>query len=402
MPPSPARARVHLQDTTNQIRQLQPDGCRRGSVGCASVAEQASSGASRRRRAPNQTRSATAKSTGQPVRTEPRHVAGFDVAGALRRGLPVDDLAKLKAQSRYLGSYAWEVGLDPHDLCPLCGEMFGGWCLHADHVMPEHFGALYRLDGGWRAVRDAQGVPEGAEVFHAVQCAAYAHAPCNLRKGRTSDVSAWRLAGLAPLIVAESDAAEAVAVPGPVIVAAEPRTLEQRAAEALGLQHAKTASGGVRGRRLSIEERNREAQLAQQALAVHQQRRVSHQRPMPAPSTAWIFSPTRRRQERARRRDDRNILCNFNGPHRPKLCVGNGPRQCWCAKVRPETADRLIAAFGADKALEVLVEDPPRPMQALAGIGVDGAKTTHSGSFQPSDLCTAGCTSEDSCCPACG
>ena len=341
------------------------------------------------------------KSAGQPVRGEPHHVAGFDIAGARKRGLPVDELAKLKAQSRYLGSYAWELGLDPHDLCPLCGEMFGGWCLHADHVMPEHFGALYRLDGQWRAVRGTEDVPERAEVFHAVQCAAYAHAPCNLRKGRTADVTVWRLAGLAPLIVAESDAGEAVAVPGPVTVAAEPRSPEQRAAEALGLLHAKTASGGVRGRRLSIEERNREAQLAQQALAVHQQRRVSQQRPLPAPSTAWAFSKERRRQQRARRRGDRNILCNFNGQDRPKLCVGNGPRECWCAKVRPETADLLITAFGAEQALEVLVEDPPRLMQALAGIGGHTAKTAHSGVFQPSELCTAACTSKDSCCPAC-
>ena len=69
-----------------------------------------------------------------------------------------------------------------------------------------------------------------------------------------------------------------MAVPGPVIVASEPRTPEQRAAEALGLQHAKTASGSVRGRRLSIEERNREAQLAQQALDAHQQSRLSQQK----------------------------------------------------------------------------------------------------------------------------
>ena len=53
--------------------------------------------------------------------------------------------------------------------------------------------------------RDAEDVPDGAELYHAVQCAAYAHAPCNLRtKGRTADVSAWRLPGLSPLIVAES------------------------------------------------------------------------------------------------------------------------------------------------------------------------------------------------------
>lgn len=296
----------------------------------------------------------------------------------------MDELARLKSQSRYLGSYAWELGLDPRDLCPLCGEMFGGWCLHADHVMPEHFGALYRIDGEWRAVRDAEDAPDGVGVFHAVQCAAYAHAPCNLRKGRTADVSAWRLAGLVPLIVAESDAGEAVAVPGPVIVAAQPRTPEQRAAEALGLQHAKTASGGVRGRRLSIEERNREADLAQQALAAHQQRRVSQQRALPAPSTTWAFSQERRKLARARRGGDRNILCNFTGQDRPKLCVGNGPRECWCAKVRPETADRLVAAFGAEKALEVLVEDPPRPMQALAGIGADSAKIAPGGVFEPS------------------
>ena len=209
---------------------------------------------------------------------ELRHVAGFNVAGTRERGLPIDELAQLKAKSRYLGSYAWELGVDPHRLCPLCGEIFGGWCLHADHVMPEHFGALYRVGDEWLPVRDAEDVPEGAEVYHAVQCAAYAHAPCNLRKGRTADVSAWRLAGLAPLIVAESDEGAAVAVPGPVIVASEPRTPEQRAAEALGLQHAKTASGSVRGRRLSIEERNREAQLAQQALDAHQQSRLSQQK----------------------------------------------------------------------------------------------------------------------------
>lgn len=264
--------------------------------------------------------------------------------------------------------------------------------------MPEHFGALCHIDGEWRAVRDTEDVPDGVGVFHAVQCAAYAHAPCNLRKGRTADVSAWRLAGLAPLIVAESDAGEAVAVPGPVIVAAEPRTPEQRAAEALGLQHAKTVSGGARGRRLSIEERHREAQLAQQALAAHQQRQP---RALPAPSTTWAFSRERRTLARARRRGDRSSLCNFTGQDRPKLCVGNGPRECWCARVRPETADRLIAAFGVEKALEVLVEDPPRPMLALARIGADGAKATLGGVFRPSECCTAGCTSEDACCSAC-
>lgn len=348
------------------------------------MAERAGSGALKRRRTRNQTRSTTAKPAGRSASGELRHVAGFDVAGARERGLPVDEFARLKAQSRYLGSYAWELGLDPHDVCPLCGEMFGGWCLHADHVMPEHFGALYRIDGVWRAVRDAQDVPEGAEVFHAVQCAAYAHAPCNLQKGRTADVSAWRLARLEPLIVAESDAGEAVAVPGPAIVAAEPRTPEQRAAEALGLLHAKSASGGVRGRRLSIEERNREAQLAQQSLAAHQQRSASLQHTLPAPSSAWAFSTERRKQQRARRRGDRNILCNFNGQDRPKLCVGNGPRECWCARVRPETADRLVDAFGAERALEVLVEDPPRPMQALAGVDGHAAKTGHGRLFQPS------------------
>ena len=267
--------------------------------------------------------------------------------------------------------------------------------------MPEHFGALYRIDGAWRAGRDSEDVPDGAEVFHAVQCAAYAHAPCNLRKGRTADVSAWRLAGLAPLIVAESDAGDAVAVPGPVIVAAEPRTPEQRDAEALGLRHAKTASGGVRGRRLSIEERNREAQLAQQALAAHQQRRASQQSALPAPNSTWAFSQERRKLERARRRGYRNTLCNFDGQDRPKLCVGNGPRECWCAKVRPETVDRLIDAFGAERALEVLVEDPPRPMQALAGLGGHAAEATHVGMLGRSEFCTAGCTSEDTCCPAC-
>ena len=157
------------------------------------MAEQAGSGALRRRRSRNSARSTTAKPAGESVRREPRLVAGFDIAGARERGFPVDELAKLKAQSRYLGSYAWELNLDPHDLCPLCSEMLGGWCLHADHVMPEHFEALYRLGDKWQPARDAEDVPEDAEVYHAVQCAAYAHAPCNLSKGRTADVSAWRL-----------------------------------------------------------------------------------------------------------------------------------------------------------------------------------------------------------------
>ena len=335
------------------------------------------------------------------MRKDPRHVAGFDLAGARERGLPVDELAKLKAQSRYLGSYAWELGLDPHALCPLCGEMLGGWCLHADHVMPEHFAALHRLGDEWLPVREADDVPEGAEVYHAVQCAAYAHAPCNLRKGRTGDISAWRLTGLAPLIVAESDAGAAVAVPGPVIVPVEPRTSEQRAAEALGLRHAKTGSGSVRGRRLSIEERNREAQLAQQVLVAHEQHLLSQQQALPAPSSAWAFSEERRKLHRARRRGDRSVLCNFNGQDRPKLCVGNGPRECWCARVRPETADRLVAAFGAEKALEVLIEDPPRPMQALADVSAYAAKTAHGDIFRRSKFCTAGCTSEYTCCPRC-
>ena len=330
------------------------------------MAERADDGALKRRRSRGPARPASARDAGQPVSKEPRLVAGFDVAGARERGLPVDALAKLKAQSRYLGSYAWELGLDPYDLCPLCGEILGGWCLHADHVMPEHFGALLRVCGEWLPVRDVEDIPEGAEVYHAVQCAAYTHAPCNLRKGRTADVAAWRLAGLAPLIVAESDEGAAVAVPGPVIVASEPRTPEQRAAEGLGLQHAKTASGSVRGRRLSIEERNREAHIAQQALAAHQQSLLSQQRALPAPNSSRTFSPERRRLERTRRRGDRNMLCNFTGRDRLKLCVGDGPRECWCARVRPEMADRLVAAFGAEEALEVLIEDPPRPMQALA------------------------------------
>ena len=174
------------------------------------MAEQAGTGRLKRRRTRDPKRSATAGPPAGSVRREPRHIAGFDVAGARKRGLPVDELAQLKAQNHY------------------SGEIFGGWCLHADHVMPEHFGALYRLGDSWQPVRDAEDVPEGSEVYYAVQCAAYTHAPCNLRKGRTVDVAAWRLPGLAPLIVAESDAGAAVAVPGPVMVAVEPRTPEQR------------------------------------------------------------------------------------------------------------------------------------------------------------------------------
>ena len=90
------------------------------------MAERADDGALKRRRSSNPARPASARDGGQSVRREPRLVAGFDVAGARERGLPVDALAKFKAQSRYLGSYAWELGLDPHDLCPLCGKMFGG------------------------------------------------------------------------------------------------------------------------------------------------------------------------------------------------------------------------------------------------------------------------------------
>ena len=275
------------------------------------MTERAGSGALKRRGSRSPTLSATVKPAVHSVREEPHLVAGFDVAGARERGLPIDELAKLKAQSRYLGSYSWELGLDPHDLCPLCGEMFGGWCLHADHVMPEHFAALYRVGDQWLPVRDAEDVPEEAEVYYAVQCAAYTHAPCNLSKGRTADISAWRLPGLPPLIVAESDAGVAVAVPGPVIVPAEPRTPEQRVAEILGLQRAKTGSGSVRGRRLSIEERNREAQLAQQALTAHHQRRVSQQRALPDASSTWAFSEERRKLNRTQRRGDRSVLCNF-------------------------------------------------------------------------------------------
>ena len=340
------------------------------------MADQADSGALKRRRSRNLVRSTTAKPAGESVRGEPRLVAGFDIAGASERGLPVDELAKLKARSRYLGSYAWELGLDPHDLCPLCGKMLGGWCLHADHVMPEHYEALYRVGDEWQPARDAGDVPEDAEVFHAVQCAAYAHAPCNLSKGRTADVSAWRLPGLAPLIVAESDAGAAVAVPGPVIVTPEPRTPEQRAAETLGLRHAKTASGSVRGRRLSIEERNREAQLAQQALAAYQQHPQS-QRGLPGATSVRVSPVQPRKLAAPRRIRDRSVFCNFIGRDRPKLCAGVGPRECWCAKVRPEIADRLVTAFGAEKALAVLIEGPPKPMQALAEISAQCTKTAH-------------------------
>ena len=366
--------------------------CPRGSVRCASMAERAGSRALKRRRSRNPTRSAAARPAGQSVRSEPRLVAGFDVAGARGRGLPVDELAQLKAQSRYLGAYAWELGLDPLSLCPLCGEMFGGWCLHADHVMPEHFAALYLLDDEWLPVRDAEDVPDGSDVYHAVQCAAYAHAPCNLRKGSTADVAAWRLPGLPPLIVAESDTGAAVAVPGPVIVAAAPRTPEQRTAETLGLQHAKTGSGSVRGRRLSIEERNREAQLAQQALAAHQHPRLSQQRP-------GLYRP--------RVKDSRSALCNFTGHSRPMLCVGDGPRECWCAKVLPAVADRLVAALGREEALAVLIEDPPRPMQALSEMRGQTVKTAHrrptasADPFRRSKFCVAGCTGEDTACAAC-
>ena len=175
------------------------------------MGERAGVGGLKRRRSRDAERFATAGSTAGSVPRELRHVAGFNVAGARERGLPVDELAQLRAKSRYLGSYAWELGVGPHSLGPLCEEIFGGWCLHADHVMPEHFGALYRVGDEWLPVRDAEDVPDGAELYHAVQCAAYAHAPCNLSKGRTADVSAWRLAGRSPLIVAESDAGAAVA-----------------------------------------------------------------------------------------------------------------------------------------------------------------------------------------------
>ena len=242
-------------------------------------------------------------------------------------------------------------------------------------------------------MRDAEDVPDGSEVYYAVQCAAYAHAPCNLSKGRTANTAAWRLPGLPPLIVAESDAGAAVAVPGPVLVAATPRTPEQRAAESLGLQHAKTGSGSVRSRRLSIEERNREAQLAQQALAAHQQHRSNEQRP------GGLYRP--------RTQDSRSAMCNFTGPSRPILCVGDGPRQCWCAKVTPAAADRLVTALGAEDALAVLTEDPPRPMQALSelrGQTVKPGRRQPAVSVEPfrrSKFCVAGCTSEDSACAAC-
>ena len=114
----------------------------------------------------------------------------------------------------------------------------------------------------------------------------------------------------------------------------------------------------MRGRRLSIEERNREAQLAQQALAAHQQRGFSYGRGLPVANSLNAFSVERRKLNRARRSGDRNVLCNFNGQDRPKLCVGNGPRECWCAKVRPEIADRLVAAFGVQEALGVLIAGP--------------------------------------------
>ena len=356
------------------------------------MTERAGSGALKRRESRSPKRYVAARPAGQSVRSEPHLVAGFDVAGARERGLPVDELAQLKAQSRYLGAYAWELGLDPHSLCPLCGKMFGGWCLHADHVMPEHFEALYLRGDQWLPVRDAEDVPDGSELFHAVQCAAYAHAPCNLSKGRTANIAAWRLPGLPPLIVAESDSGAAVAVPGPVIVAASPRTPEQRAAESLGLQHTKTGSGSVRGRRLSIEERNREAQLAQQALAAHQQHRSSQQLP------GSLYRP--------RPKDSRSAICNFTGHSRPILCVGDGPRECWCAKVTAAVADRMVTALGAEDALAVLTEDPPRQMQALSEMRaqtVTGRRQPAASvdPFRRSKFCVAGCTSEDSACAAC-
>ena len=209
------------------------------------------------------------ESASRSASTDIRLIPGFDVSVACARGFLVTDLALRKAQSRYLGAYAWELGVDPHDLCPLCGEIFGGWCLHADHVMPEHYNALYQDGDQWRPARDAGELPPGTEVYHAVQCAAYAHAPCNLQKGRSADIASWRLAGFEPLIVAESDLGKAVAVPGPVVVPAEPRTPQQRAAETLGVHHSKAGSGSTRGRRLGIEERNREATLAQETLSIY-------------------------------------------------------------------------------------------------------------------------------------
>ena len=146
--------------------------------------------------------------------------------------------------------------------------------------------------------------------------------------------------------------------------------------------------------------RQEEFEVAQQALAANQ-RRLSDQRGLPVANSAKAFSVERRKLDTARRRGDRSAMCNFTGHDRPKLCVGNGPRECWCARVRPEIADRLVTAFGAEKALAVLIEDPPKPMQALANIIGHAAKTAHADLFRRSKFCTAGCTSDDTACAAC-
>ena len=83
----------------------------------------------------------------------------------------------------------------------------------------------------------------------------------------------------------------------------------------------------------------RSSPLAQQALAAHRQRGLSYGRGLPVANSWSAFSVERRELTRQRRRDDRSVLCNFNGQDRPKLCVGSGPRECWCARVRPEIAD---------------------------------------------------------------
>ena len=333
-------------------------------------------------------------------RPEIRLIPGFDVSAARTRGFPVTDLALRKAQSRYLGAYAWELDVDPRDRCPLCGEIFGGWCLHADHVMPEHYNALYQDGDQWRPAREADEVPLGTDVYHAVQCAAYAHAPCNLRKGRSADIANWRLADFEPLIVAESDLGKAIAVPGPTIVPAEPRTPQQRAAEALGIRHSKAGSGSTRGRRLSIEERNREATLAQENLGIYDRLaavRRGHRDTTGGDAAALMVAASSRAQTRG---EGRPGACNYRGTDRLPLCVGNGAhRGCWCGNVSAETADALVAEYGPSEALRLLVRGPQVVSRALSASTGQGAAPAIG--FRRSKFCESSCTGHDGACAAC-
>ena len=137
-------------------------------------------------------------------------------------------MAKKRTRS---GENARERGIDPAELCSICGEPFAGFDLHDDHVMP--IGSHQARDGLVLAYNTSNGeftacllseVPPDADVFKPVPCGALAHTRCNLSKGATRDISQWRHLGLPTLVVAVNKTGQRVALPPLQVLDPSPET----------------------------------------------------------------------------------------------------------------------------------------------------------------------------------